>query len=103
LILSAVSQRTGTGVLALVSEHYLLTWLEQGGTSWRIFGLTIYPKIWGSGSAPKKFCSDCPLRVAVPLIADIFIAFGRMSQGCERQADIYGCRAGHAAGKLYWA
>jgi Zn-dependent protease with chaperone function len=45
----------------------------------------------GSGEDPNRYLTFVPLMAV--LLAYIFLVFGFLSRRCERQADIYGCRA----------
>jgi STE24 endopeptidase len=80
-------------VLGMVGHHYLLPMLDSLGTS--------VVKQWPAAFSdvpiemqPIESRDDLALLLIVPLVVGyIFTVFGLLSRRCERQADVFGCRA----------
>jgi Zn-dependent protease with chaperone function len=78
-------------VLGMLADDYLLPILGQLGTmlaeSWPVL-----PASLGKKLGPTGDLAVFPM-LAV-LLGYVFLAFGFLSRRCERQADVFGCRAG---------
>ncbi len=53
---------------------------------------------WGLSSTENPLLEIAPIMI---MGVYLFIIFGFLSRGCERQADLYGCRANSETGHLY--
>jgi Zn-dependent protease with chaperone function len=79
------------GVLSLVADHYVLGalgWLVDAVV--RLFSPSAASEVaalLGSGSDWAVF------PVVALILAYVFVVFGFLSRRCERQADVFGCRA----------
>jgi Zn-dependent protease with chaperone function len=76
--------------LGLVAEDYLVPLLGAGGQA-LAEALPWVPRSLGDWLGPNGDLSFVP--VVVALLAYIFVVFGYLSRHCERQADVFGCRA----------
>lgn len=76
--------------LGLVTNHYLLPLLAEAAQSLAEW-LPWLPPSLGARLAPDGDLSVVPLLPV--LLAYIFVVFGYLSRRCERQADVFGCRA----------
>ncbi len=77
-------------LLGLVTDHYLLP-LLRGGYDVLAAALPWLPASLGAQLAPGRPLSVIP--VVVVLLGYVFVVFGFLSRRCERQADLFGCRA----------
>lgn len=78
-----------------VKHHHMLLYLVFLFTSIIVFSLALQPVLpyldeWFAFSGRQDLAA---LPVVIALGAYIFLIFGFLSRRCERQADIYGCRA----------
>jgi STE24 endopeptidase len=79
------------GALGLLADHVLLPALGRLGGEIA----TLLPGVM-SESIAGLFGPDgdlAPVAVVIFLLAYLFTAFGFLSRSCERQADVFGCRA----------
>jgi STE24 endopeptidase len=77
-------------VLGAFADHFLLPWLGEAFDS-LAQRFPMLPESVGEWLGPGGFLS--PLPVVVLILLYIFGVFGFLSRQCERQADIFGCRA----------
>jgi Zn-dependent protease with chaperone function len=83
-------------VMGLAAEHYLLPFLN-GMTQEAVSLLKVgsVPPPVQSGEAAKNPLGELAMFPVVgAVVAYIFVVFGFLSRRCERQADVFGCRAG---------
>lgn len=76
--------------LGVIGDYYLLPWLAQIGeqlVEWQPW----LPSSLGEWLGPGGYLA--PIPVVVLLLVYIFVVFGYLSRQCERQADLFGCRA----------
>jgi Zn-dependent protease with chaperone function len=78
-------------VLGLVTDSYVLPWLGLGGGWLAAAYPGWFPADLGEWFDPQG--SFALVLVLVLLLLYVYVIFGFLSRWCERQADIYGCRA----------